>query len=73
MLFQGDGGHCRSAIKVLTKAILVEDRTISRILEIHLPEARGNLASGKGLGADLIEKFLQLAVSRLSANNPVNC
>ena len=66
-------GTVASAIKLLAKVILVEDRTISRILEIHLPEARGDLASGKGLGADLIERFLQLAVSRLSANNPVNC
>jgi ParB-like chromosome segregation protein Spo0J len=52
-------GSIASAIRLLVRAILVGDERISRILEIHLPEARGNLASAKGLGQNLIEKLLQ--------------
>jgi hypothetical protein len=52
-------GQLGSAIRLLVRAILLGDERIARILAIQLPEARGNLASGKGLGHEIIEKFLE--------------
>jgi hypothetical protein len=51
-------GSIASAIRLLAKAILVGDERIARNLAIQIPEARGNLASGKGIGHDLIERLL---------------
>jgi hypothetical protein len=55
-------GSIAGAIKLLVRAILVGNEHIARILAISnkaLECARGNLVSGKGLGHEMIEKFLQ--------------